>query len=60
MSETHVDTKVASKMELNIKKTSSKALLSCGNGQGLNTCISSYNVGKKNAVNVNEKSLCLA
>ncbi|KAF1372629.1 hypothetical protein PFLUV_G00267840 [Perca fluviatilis] len=35
MSETHVDTNVASKMELNVKKTSSKALLSCGNGQGL-------------------------
>ncbi|TNN40469.1 putative protein C12orf45 [Liparis tanakae] len=37
--DTHADNRdagrVASKMDLNIKKTSSRALLSCGNGEGL-------------------------
>lgn len=33
---------VGFKMELNIKKTTSQDLLSCGNGEGLNYFISSY------------------
>lgn len=46
-SDTHVgeNSRVASKMELNTEKTSSQALLSCGNGEGKNTFIISYSVG---------------